>query len=67
MDRKLRAEVQETQKKVKEAALSLQKAADKAAKIAKATKEEIRHRMAGNLCRCGTYTKIEEAIRTWRD
>jgi len=29
--------------------------------------EEIRHRMAGNLCRCGTYTKIEEAIRTWRD
>ena len=31
------------------------------------TKEQIRHRMAGNLCRCGTYTKIEEAIRTWRD
>src|ERR1700687_5506100 len=31
------------------------------------TKDEIRHRMAGNLCRCGTYTKIEEAIRTWRD
>jgi aerobic-type carbon monoxide dehydrogenase small subunit (CoxS/CutS family) len=29
--------------------------------------EEIRHRMAGNLCRCGTYTKIEEAIRTWQD
>jgi aerobic-type carbon monoxide dehydrogenase small subunit (CoxS/CutS family) len=29
--------------------------------------EEIRHRMAGNLCRCGTYPKIEEAIRTWRD
>jgi aerobic-type carbon monoxide dehydrogenase small subunit (CoxS/CutS family) len=28
--------------------------------------EEIRHRMAGNLCRCGTYPKIEEAIRTWR-
>ena len=42
MDRKLRAEVRETQKRVKEAALSLQKAADKAAKIAKATKEEIR-------------------------
>jgi aerobic-type carbon monoxide dehydrogenase small subunit (CoxS/CutS family) len=34
---------------------------------AEPTKEEIRHRMAGNLCRCGTYTKIEEAIRTWRD
>jgi aerobic-type carbon monoxide dehydrogenase small subunit (CoxS/CutS family) len=29
--------------------------------------EEIRHRMAGNLCRCGTYPKIEEAIRTWQD
>jgi aerobic-type carbon monoxide dehydrogenase small subunit (CoxS/CutS family) len=31
------------------------------------SRDEIRHRMAGNLCRCGTYTKIEEAIRTWRD
>ena len=29
--------------------------------------EEIRHGMAGNLCRCGTYPKIEEAIRTWQD
>ena len=29
--------------------------------------EEIRHTMAGNLCRCGTYPKIEEAIRAWRD
>ncbi len=30
------------------------------------TREEIRHHMAGNLCRCGTYPKIEEAILTWR-
>jgi aerobic-type carbon monoxide dehydrogenase small subunit (CoxS/CutS family) len=29
--------------------------------------QEIRHAMAGNLCRCGTYPRIEEAIRTWRD
>jgi xanthine dehydrogenase YagT iron-sulfur-binding subunit len=28
--------------------------------------DEIRHGMAGNLCRCGTYPKIEEAIRTWQ-
>jgi aerobic-type carbon monoxide dehydrogenase small subunit (CoxS/CutS family) len=31
------------------------------------TSEEIRHAMAGNLCRCGTYPKIEEAIGSWRD
>jgi aerobic-type carbon monoxide dehydrogenase small subunit (CoxS/CutS family) len=31
------------------------------------TRDEIRHAMAGNLCRCGAYPKIEEAIRTWRD
>jgi aerobic-type carbon monoxide dehydrogenase small subunit (CoxS/CutS family) len=30
-------------------------------------REEIRHRMAGNLCRCGTYPRIEEAVLTWRD
>lgn len=30
------------------------------------TSEEIRHAMAGNLCRCGAYPRIEEAIRTWR-
>jgi aerobic-type carbon monoxide dehydrogenase small subunit (CoxS/CutS family) len=28
--------------------------------------EEIRHGMAGNLCRCGTYPKIEEAVLSWR-
>ena len=28
--------------------------------------DEIRHGMAGNLCRCGAYPKIEKAIREWR-
>jgi aerobic-type carbon monoxide dehydrogenase small subunit (CoxS/CutS family) len=31
------------------------------------SKDEIRHAMSGNLCRCGTYPKIEEAIGSWRD
>jgi aerobic-type carbon monoxide dehydrogenase small subunit (CoxS/CutS family) len=31
------------------------------------SREEIRHGMAGNICRCGTYPKIEEAIASWRD
>ena len=30
------------------------------------TVDEIRHQMAGNLCRCGTYPRIEEAIQSWR-
>jgi len=30
------------------------------------TSDEIRHAMAGNLCRCGTYPKIEEAITSWQ-
>jgi aerobic-type carbon monoxide dehydrogenase small subunit (CoxS/CutS family) len=30
------------------------------------TSEEVRHAMAGNLCRCGAYPKIEEAVLTWR-
>jgi xanthine dehydrogenase YagT iron-sulfur-binding subunit len=30
------------------------------------TVEEIRHSMAGNICRCGTYPRIEEAILHWR-
>ena len=29
--------------------------------------DEIRHAMAWNLCRCGTYPKIEEAIATWTE
>jgi aerobic-type carbon monoxide dehydrogenase small subunit (CoxS/CutS family) len=33
---------------------------------AQPTREEIRHGMAGNICRCGAYTKIEEAIATWQ-
>jgi aerobic-type carbon monoxide dehydrogenase small subunit (CoxS/CutS family) len=28
----------------------------------KPTRDEIRHAMAGNLCRCGAYPKIEQAI-----
>ena len=31
------------------------------------TREEVRHGMAGNHCRCGAYSNIEEAIATWRD
>jgi aerobic-type carbon monoxide dehydrogenase small subunit (CoxS/CutS family) len=31
------------------------------------TVDEIRHTMAGNICRCGTYPRIEEAILHWRD
>ena len=31
------------------------------------TDDELRHSMAGNLCRCGAYPRIEEAILTWRD
>jgi len=30
------------------------------------TTDEIRHQMAGNICRCGTYPRIEEAIHAWR-
>ncbi|MFL6020077.1 MAG: (2Fe-2S)-binding protein [Gaiellaceae bacterium] len=31
------------------------------------SKDEVQHAMSGNLCRCGTYPKIEEAITTWQD
>jgi xanthine dehydrogenase YagT iron-sulfur-binding subunit len=37
------------------------------ASVPQPTSEQIRHGMAGNLCRCGTYPRIEEAITTWRD
>src|SRR5919106_665571 len=30
------------------------------------SRDEIRHAMAGNLCRCGTYPRIDEAISSWR-
>jgi aerobic-type carbon monoxide dehydrogenase small subunit (CoxS/CutS family) len=30
------------------------------------TSDEIKHAMAGNLCRCGAYPRIEEAILSWR-
>jgi aerobic-type carbon monoxide dehydrogenase small subunit (CoxS/CutS family) len=30
------------------------------------SRAEIRRAMAGNLCRCGTYPKIEGAIAAWR-
>ena len=30
------------------------------------TREQVREGMAGNICRCGTYPKIEEAILNWR-
>jgi aerobic-type carbon monoxide dehydrogenase small subunit (CoxS/CutS family) len=31
------------------------------------TPDRVRHAMAGNLCRCGAYPRIEEAVLTWRD
>jgi aerobic-type carbon monoxide dehydrogenase small subunit (CoxS/CutS family) len=30
------------------------------------TRAEIRHAMAGNLCRCAAYPNIEEAVLAWR-
>jgi aerobic-type carbon monoxide dehydrogenase small subunit (CoxS/CutS family) len=30
------------------------------------SRDEVRHAMSGNLCRCGAYPRIEEAIATWR-
>lgn len=36
--------------------------ADLAAGVGDATREEIRERMSGNLCRCGAYNGIVEAI-----
>lgn len=36
------------------------------AAVPEPTREQIRHRMAGNICRCGAYTNIEEAILSWQ-
>jgi aerobic-type carbon monoxide dehydrogenase small subunit (CoxS/CutS family) len=36
------------------------------AEIPNPSRDEIKHRMAGNLCRCGTYPRVEEAIGTWQ-
>jgi aerobic-type carbon monoxide dehydrogenase small subunit (CoxS/CutS family) len=30
------------------------------------SRDDVRHTMAGNLCRCGAYPRIEEAVLTWR-
>ena len=30
------------------------------------TREEVRHAMSGNLCRCAAYPKIEEAVLAWQ-
>ena len=30
------------------------------------TSDQVRHAMSGNLCRCGAYPRIEEAVLTWR-
>ena len=36
------------------------------ASIPRPTREQIRHHMAGNICRCGAYPNIEEAILSWQ-
>jgi aerobic-type carbon monoxide dehydrogenase small subunit (CoxS/CutS family) len=30
------------------------------------TVDDVRHAMSGNLCRCGAYPRIEEAVLSWR-
>lgn len=30
------------------------------------SRADVRHGMAGNLCRCGAYPRIEEAVLAWR-
>jgi xanthine dehydrogenase YagT iron-sulfur-binding subunit len=35
-------------------------------RIASPSDDEIQHGMAGNLCRCGAYPRIQEAIKTWQ-
>jgi xanthine dehydrogenase YagT iron-sulfur-binding subunit len=36
---------------------------DVSASVAELSDEEIKERMSGNLCRCGAYVGIREAIR----
>jgi aerobic-type carbon monoxide dehydrogenase small subunit (CoxS/CutS family) len=36
------------------------------AAVPEPTSDEVRHAMSGNLCRCGAYPRIEEAVVTWR-
>ena len=31
------------------------------------SREDVRHAMSGNLCRCGAYPRLEEAVIGWRD
>jgi aerobic-type carbon monoxide dehydrogenase small subunit (CoxS/CutS family) len=30
------------------------------------TRDQVRHALAGNLCRCGAYSNIEEAVLGWQ-
>src|ERR671933_2443043 len=36
------------------------------AAVPEPTSDQVRHAMSGNLCRCGAYPRIEEAVVTWR-
>ena len=40
--------------------------ADVGRTLAETPREEVRHALAGNLCRCAAYPNIEEAVLAWR-